>query len=148
MTESRRPSTKLSRELEKIMKDAIRRGMEEAQGRPTMSGSNVMMYGVPEYMPVYGIPVPPPIPAIPQPYYPTSEPDGLRKFLEEWSRLRITKAPTELVARLHSDDRALLEALNAKLDVLLERTAPEAELVAEIRRRVNEALDGMQKKTP
>lgn len=42
---------------------------------------------------------------------------------------------------LTPDERALLERIERKLDELLKRAAPEAEQVAEIRKRVMEALD-------
>lgn len=53
-----------------------------------------------------------------------------------------TSVTGPLVCTLTDEDKALLRSVEEKLSELLKRTAPEAEAVKEIKRRVSEALEG------
>jgi hypothetical protein len=95
-----------------------------------MSGETVSLYGLPEGTSVYSAPwhpdqTPPPFQPFGPPIYP----------------------PFSFPQQGLSDaDRALLKRIEEKLDELLNRTAPEADVIAEIRKRVDAVIAGFGKK--
>lgn len=66
--------------------------------------------------------------------------------VDEWGRLLERLRPREASDPTLAAISLRLDRIEAKLDELLRRTAPEASVVEEIRRRVNEALDAVKGK--
>lgn len=54
-----------------------------------------------------------------------------------------TLEPSYVLCTLTDDDKALLRSVESKLTELLKRTAPEADAVKEIKRRVADAISGI-----
>ncbi len=112
-------------------------------------------YGVPDWHPVetaavyYGISLGETTSAyaVPQveviPVYAVQQPQSDEN---EWGRLLERLRPREASDPTLAAISLRLDRIEAKLDELLRRTAPEASVADEIRRRVNEALDAVKPK--
>jgi len=82
----------------------------------------------------YAVPLPSITPEMPGPYNPLTN---------SFPPVPVPIIPQVDVALV---DRALLREINSKLDELLRRTSPGADVVEDIRKRVNEALDKLKGK--